>query len=52
MLACALQLCGCGDDLRPPPGDDAPEQSSLEILDPPGESIGLAIHHQAALRVL
>ncbi|HEY8145636.1 MAG TPA: Ig-like domain-containing protein [Kofleriaceae bacterium] len=52
MLACALHLCGCGDDLRPPPGDDAPEQSSLEILDPPGESIGLAFHDQAALRVL
>ena len=42
----------CGDDLRPPGGDDRPRQSSLEILDPPGESIGLPFHGQAALRVL
>jgi len=34
-----------------PDGDDT-QQSSLEILDPPGESIGLPFHGQAALRVL
>ena len=43
---------GCGDDLRPPSDDEGPRQSSLDILDPPGESIGLPFHGQAALRVL
>lgn len=52
LIASALHLAGCGDDLRPPPGDDAPQQSSLELLDPPGESIGLPFHGQVALRVL
>lgn len=52
-LAAATSLyVGCGDDLRPPPDGEGPRQSSLEILDPPGESIGLPFHGQAALRVL
>ncbi len=42
----------CGDDLRPPPDGDQQRQSSLEILDPPGESIGLPFHGQETLRVL
>ncbi|HEU5058041.1 MAG TPA: hypothetical protein VFU21_16030 [Kofleriaceae bacterium] len=43
---------GCGDDLRPPAGGDRQQQSSLEVLDPPGESIGLPFHGRVALRVL
>ncbi len=52
-LAVATSLyVACGDDLRPPSDGDQPRQSSLEILDPPGESIGLPFHGQTALRVL
>ena len=52
LIACAVHLLGCGDDLRPPPEGDGPRQSRLEILDPPGESIGLPFHGQTGLRVL
>lgn len=51
-LLAALHVPGCGDDLRPLPAGDGAQQSSLEILDPPGESIGLPFHGQIALRVL
>jgi hypothetical protein len=51
LVAVTSLYVACGDDLRPPPPGDAPAQSSLEILDPPGESIGLPFHGQAALRV-
>jgi hypothetical protein len=41
----------CGDDLRPDL-DGGSGASALEVLDPPGESIGLPYHGEAELRVL
>ncbi len=38
--------------MRPPAGGSPQQPSRLEILDPPGESIGLAFHGRVALRVL
>ena len=51
-LAAALLLdAGCGDDAAPP-APDGGALSTLQVLDPPGESIGLAFHGEATLRVL
>ncbi|HLU65208.1 MAG TPA: hypothetical protein VKZ63_02995 [Kofleriaceae bacterium] len=50
--ACALLAAACGDDGQGPATPDAGALSSLAVLDPPGESIGLPFHGEATLRVL
>jgi hypothetical protein len=50
LLAALATAAGCGDDLRPV-ADGGSELSSLSVMDPPGESIGLPFHGTAELRV-
>lgn len=47
----AVGAGGCGDNLAPRSVDGGSEQSSLVVLDPPGESIGLDFHARATLSV-
>ncbi|MBT8491743.1 MAG: Ig-like domain-containing protein [Deltaproteobacteria bacterium] len=51
-IALALAVVGaCGDDGSPPPADGGPEQNRLEVLDPPGDAIGLPFGASTTLRV-
>ncbi len=52
-LACALagSLAACGDDLRNPADAGVQRSTGLEILTPPGDSIGLGFSESATLRV-
>ena len=49
LLACAGVVHGCGDDGPTPDAGDG--QNRLEILEPPGDSIGLAFSASESLRV-
>jgi hypothetical protein len=48
----AMLLPGCGDNRAPPRPDGGAARYTLQVLDPPGESIGLAFHDTTTLAVL
>lgn len=51
LASVAIATSGCSGDDDGPGADGGGELSSLEVLDPPGESIGLAFHGAVTLRV-
>lgn len=51
LAAAALAGAGCGDDGGIAPDGGIPSGHSLEILNPPGESIGLPFNQSITLRV-